>query len=196
MITQEFQKNEILVFPPGGFNTFDEVCTALLAFPALMSEALDGWQLVLGCCCNCGDGTCGLVSCTWGLGFAVFLVVGAGGGASEPNEIELPPPGGRITLQRTRRTMHNKLCECNKVKCVFITHLDVGLSDSFNPWLYIPYDMVRRFNISLNGCSNNVQWTTTLYHSYRGANWCDLNIRSIRSLNRNVEIRWPYTRMK
>ena len=111
MTTQEFQKNEMLVFPPGGFNTFDEVCTVLLVLPALMSLtevslALDGWLPVLGCC-RCGDGgvgTCGLVSCTWGLGFAVFLVVG--GGASEPNEIELPPPGGRITL-RTRYTMHN-----------------------------------------------------------------------------------------
>jgi hypothetical protein len=55
----EFQKNEMLVFPPGGFSTFDEVCTALLVFPALiLSEALDGsGQLVLrGCCCSWGGG--------------------------------------------------------------------------------------------------------------------------------------------
>ena len=63
LITQQFQKKEMLDFPPGGFNTFDEVWIASLVFPALMLEISPALALGGCCCCN-DDGTCGLISCT------------------------------------------------------------------------------------------------------------------------------------
>ena len=93
----------MLDFPPGGFSTFEEVCTDLLVLPKLIPSELEGVPVVVrvvpvafggdvAACRACGLG-CRV--CGGGLGFADGFA-----GTSPPKEIELPPPGGRITLQK------------------------------------------------------------------------------------------------
>ena len=88
----------MLDFPPGGFSTFEEVCTDLLVLPKLIPSELEVVPAVhivpvafggdvAASACGLGCGVC--------VGFAEDIA-----GTSPPKEIELPPPGGRITLQK------------------------------------------------------------------------------------------------
>lgn len=97
--TVTFQKNEMLDFPPGGFSTFEEVCTDLSVLPKLIPSELE-WVPVVHVVPVAVGGAVAASVCGLGCGVCVLGFAGGAAGTSPPKEIELPPPGGRITLQK------------------------------------------------------------------------------------------------